>query len=48
MPMKASLLMIAEGGVGLASCHVEEFQFVTEDSFIVSLVICIVLYMDSV
>ena len=48
MIMARGLPMTRRRSPEAASCHVEEFQFVTKGSFIVSLVTCIVLYMDSV
>ena len=48
MTMARGLPMTRRRSPKAASCHVEEFRFVTKDSFIISLVICIVLYTDSV
>ena len=48
MTMARGLPMMRGRSPEAASCHVEEFRFVTKDSFIISLIICIVLYTDSV
>ena len=48
MTMAKGLPMIQRGSPEAAGRCVEEFQFVTGDSFVISLIIYIVLYTDSV
>ena len=48
MTMAKGLPMMQRRSPEAASCHVEEFRFVTKDGFIISLVIRIVLYTGSV
>ena len=46
--MAKDLPMMQRRSLEAAGCYVEEFWFVTRDSFVISLIICIVLYTDSV
>ena len=48
MTMAKGLPMIQRRNPEVAGRCVEEFQFVTEDSFVIFLIIYIVLYTDSV
>ena len=40
--------MMQRRSLEAAGRYMEEFRFVTRDSFVISLIICIVLYTDSV
>ena len=48
MTMAKGLPMMQRGSPEAAGRYVEEFRFVTRDSFVISLIIRIVLYTDSV
>ena len=48
MTMAKGLPMMQRGSPGAAGRYVEEFRFATRDSFVITLIICVVLYADSV
>ena len=46
--MTKDLPMMQRRSLEVAGRYVEDFRFVMRDSFVISLIICIVLYTDSV